>query len=421
MPQKFDPTQYKNKKTIYRPIPDYQGIYSIWDWSKPKARYIKRTIGNKFYASKRVGHIQRTKCFIHLEQAKAWRRDADGYEWLEGPVMYFKDLTVLFFTRKATVLRVSSLETYKSKIKHLKFFDDYEVQDITTRVIDRWLEHVKSEEYLSTQHKSRISYAKELELLKQVLGYYKEYICEDVAFNMPVKKRHHYDCIVNKAKYDLVKAKNKHKFLPDTIVKRFLSELQMRGERRSLYKVYYLLAFFQYSTGVRIGEACALKWEVFDSKEGKAFISKNVCWSRKKGRATFISELTKTGESRWIFLTPQLVRMLNAWQMSTGKRSGLIFSYDGVTPLSYRKIQYNYDNALKSVGADWSGTHILRHSFATNFLEKTGEQKALQAQLGHQTAEQTDHYAKITEKLQRSAMTKYAQRLEDENLEIKSC
>jgi hypothetical protein len=45
----------------------------------------------------------------------------------------------------------------------------------------------------------------------------------------------------------------------------------------------------------------------------------------------------------------------------------------------------------------WTSTHIMRHSFATDFLQSTRDQYALQGQLGHKSSRQIEHYAKIIE------------------------
>jgi integrase len=49
----------------------------------------------------------------------------------------------------------------------------------------------------------------------------------------------------------------------------------------------------------------------------------------------------------------------------------------------------------------------MRHSFSTDYLEKTKNPKALQGQLGHRTAEQTNHYAKITDAMKQQGMAEY--------------
>ena len=80
-----------------------------------------------------------------------------------------------------------------------------------------------------------------------------------------------------------------------------------------------------------------------------------------------------------------------------GRSKGLVFSEDGLNPAPYRVIQHYYDKAFLSAGLKWRSTHILRHTFATDFLEKTGNKLALQGLLGHSSSRQTDHYAKITD------------------------
>jgi len=61
------------------------------------------------------------------------------------------------------------------------------------------------------------------------------------------------------------------------------------------------------------------------------------------------------------------------------------------------------------IGSEWRGTHLIRHTFATDFLEKTGNQRALQGMLGHQTSRQTDHYAKMTGATLDKGMEQYEQ------------
>ena len=124
---------------------------------------------------------------------------------------------------------------------------------------------------------------------------------------------------------------------------------------------------------------------------------------------TYISDATKTYTSRIIPLHKDLVTILKKWQLKTGRSSGLVFSVDerGEYPLEYRCIVYRYDKVLKEIGSEWRGTHLGRHSFATDFMEKTGDHRALQGMLGHQTSRQTDHYAKMTAKSIERGMRAY--------------
>jgi len=192
--------------------------------------------------------------------------------------------------------------------------------------------------------------------------------------------------------------------------------LDARGKIKPRHSIFKYLGEFQLGSGTRIGEACAIEVDDVNLLTGEATINKTVQWSRKKGRLTRISQLTKTGKSRQIFLTERAVQFLKMWLRETGRIKGLIFSYDGTTPLSYRAVQFQYDLAFKSLGMKWRATHILRHSYATDFLEKTGDKIALQGQLGHASSRQTDHYAKITANSVKAGVKAYDKALRGSNV-----
>jgi len=219
---------------------------------------------------------------------------------------------------------------------------------------------------------------------------------------LPIKKRHRADCIVDRVKYEVAQAKNKRKFLPRSVVIQFLNALKGSAD-----PLYYEVALFQLGTGTRIGEACAMDWSDVNFESGTAYIHSNVCWSRLKGRPTFISPLTKTSEARLVSIPQAVLHQLKQLSLRSGRAKGLVFSHDGFKPLEYRSIQYHYDRILKGIGSEWRGTHIMRHSFSTDYLEKTKNPKALQGQLGHRTAEQTSHYAKITDMMKQDGMADY--------------
>ena len=158
--------------------------------------------------------------------------------------------------------------------------------------------------------------------------------------------------------------------------------------------------------------ACAVEFADVDFQTGAVNISKTVLWSRKKGRATYVSPLTKTNTSRIIYLTERALASLRRWKLQCGRSTGLIFSFDGFTPL----VQYYYDSIFRKLHLKWRSTHILRHSFATDFLEKTGRKDALQGQLGHSSSKQTDQYAKITQNNIRFGVEAYDRSLRDANV-----
>ena len=195
-------------------------------------------------------------------------------------------------------------------------------------------------------------------------------------------------------------------------IERFLNAMKTTYQRKPLGHTYYLLALFQLRTGTRIGETAAVHWEDICFDSAKIHINRSVCWSLK-GRKAFISGTTKNGLSRLIPIPQDLLRELKKFLQKEGRSQGLVFSRDnsGRIPFTYSRITCRYNKCLKLIGSEWRGTHLARHSFATDYLEKTGDQRALQGMLGHQTSAQTDQYAKMTANTLEDGMRKYEAKL----------
>lgn len=403
------------KPVIYVRIPGYQGICHVLDWSEEKQRYVKRTKGSRYYAYKKIKGIQKSKTFDSFEQAREWRQSPNIFEQTEEPeLLIFEQLLTKFFEHMESEIRFTTLDTYKSKAQHFKFFHSLPVTQINSLAIDAWLKHIKRPSYLELQHKSRLTYRHELSLLKQVLTYYREYLNAD--YELPFMKRHSKDAIVDKMRLDKKRASDKYKFIPREDYERFLSVLSENASRKPETQVLSVLAEFQVRTGTRIGEASALYWKDIDLETGEAMVSKTVQWGRRKDRPTTIGELTKTGEPRLLPLPSQVVALLRQWKHVSGRSVGLVFSLDGFSPLPYRKIQYFYDRGFRDAGLHWTGSHVLRHSYATDFLVHTQDKLALQKLLGHRTDVQTQRYAKVTEQMAFNGVKAYEASLQQGNV-----
>ena len=408
--KKFDPTEYKNKDTIYVATSTCPGISRIYQWSRRRKRYLPKTLGNKFYAIKRVNEKQITKCFSNLNEAKTWKSDtSDSVLKDKTKNLTFKEVKKMFLEKKKSEVKISTYETFLNKARYTTYFDKIKIRNITPKIIDAWLIKLKSPSSLAKQKSTRVSFENDLSGLRQVLSYYSEYICEDTSYALPVKKRHREDCYVNKSKYQEQRIRAKKKYLSEDEIHRFLNIFKTTYECTKLGPTYYLLVVFQLKTGTRIGEAAAVHWEDICFKSSKVHINRNVCWSRSKGRQTYISGSTKTGISRMIPIPQELLKRLKVWRLQCDGSRGLVFSQDasGKVPLTFRGIAYRYDKCLELIGSEWRGTHLGRHTFATDYLEKTGNLRALQGMLGHQTSRQTDHYAKMTAKTLEEGMQQY--------------
>lgn len=394
------------KTVVYRKINGHQGIKTIWDWSQTKQAYVQRTKGLKFYAHKKCNGLQRAKSFSTFDEARRWRGAFDKWDNDDIDLMFPEVMSRYFdYAITGNRLRTSTLDTYQSKARHLQYFARFKMSEITPKLIDQWLYEIKQPRYLSTQHKSRSTYRHELSLLRQITSFYREYLSDN--YQVPVRRRHNRDCIIDLAKYQESKSKNKFKYIPRAELDRFYDMAHELADASPKYKIFAYLAFIQANTGMRIGEACALDWKDIDFTRQMVSITKTVSWSRKKGRETTVTPSTKTGDSRIIPVTEMVIDAFREIQTYQKRHSGKVFSKDGFSVLSYRSIQYFYNKVFQILGISWRSTHIMRHSFATDFLEATNHHSALQQIMGHRNLSQTEHYAKITDSLSRVGVNVY--------------
>jgi integrase len=390
----------------------HPGIFRIQEWDQEKGEYSERKEGSLWYAYKKRGKIQKTKQFFSFRDAQRWLESPGALtEVPEETSLTFREVMARFFEWKASRVKASTLQTYRNYVEHLSLFNDLLVREITPAVVDSWLRKVKEPAYLATQHKTRLSFEHEVEVLRQILSYCAEYL--DDAYRVPVKKRHREDSIIEKARYREAKTRNRLKYIPRSECEKFLQELCIAAENESKEWPYYLVGLLQLRAGLRVGEAAALDWRDLNFQSGNLEIAKTVQWSRKKGVQTRISPTTKSGKPRIVRATSDLLSELRKWRENCGRSAGLICSLDGFRPVNYRNIQCRFNRIFRRLGIPFYSTHILRHSLATDFQLRTKNPLALKEILGHADLRQTEVYAKITEAITQEAMQSYDESLQE--------
>lgn len=401
------------RKTIYRKTA-MPGIRSVWDWSEKKNDYVQRASGNRYFATVEKNQKTTSESFGSIEDARKWR-ERIKFELERLPdvkPMIFKELLEDFFKNKNDKLQITTIESYKMQSRHFVKLLDIPVESFNSQNIDRWLVDLKSQKYrLEMKLKStRLCFGHEVTLLKNVFAYYREYINE--RFENPVRRRHDSDSIIDQKRIDERKRAEKNKFISGEEIELVLSNFKAQAQLKPLKYMYYVLALMQLRTGLRVGEASALCWSDIDWDTGVVEVNKTVQWMRTAKRPSLISDKTKTGEDRIVRLLPSVLeelRNLRSLQNRIGK--GLIFSEDGETIVTYRCIQHHFECAFKAANIDFRSTHILRHSFATQFLETTLNNNALKALLGHTTIKMTEKYGKTTNRLTLAGMLAFEEGL----------
>lgn len=156
------------------------------------------------------------------------------------------------------------------------------------------------------------------------------------------------------------------------------------------------------NTGMRIGEVFGLRWCGVDFETGLISIRHSV--AHTKGMGSFIKD-TKTHDSRAIPIDPvgllpflKEIHEIDCGKLRLRNLTGAveigdcyILSEPGVTFATTSYIRrafktFSETNGLMGTNEELITFHVLRHTFATQWIRQGGDIKALQSILGHKDA-----------------------------------
>lgn len=144
------------------------------------------------------------------------------------------------------------------------------------------------------------------------------------------------------------------------------------------YKLGVIICF---STGLRLGEICALKWSDIDINEKILWVNRTVQRISVPGRETKTVLMEGTPKSvfsqREIPLSDDLISLLFPYY---GKGEYVVGIGKPVEPRTY---QYHFCRFLAASGIVKKNFHITRHTFATNCINNGTDVKSLSEILGH--------------------------------------
>ena len=202
-----------------------------------------------------------------------------------------------------------------------------------------------------------------------------------------------------------------------------LLELAER-EPHYLFLLIHLLAY----TGMRRGEAMALRWKNVNLKEGYLEVEESVVKTHHEGLKL---ETPKTEFSRRrIYLVGHTIELLAMHQQVLGmERSAsadrnvldgtdLVFPGKDGAWMKPSNMLRDLKELAKLAGIPGLTFHALRHFHATTSLEADGNLFGTSRQLGHSSVATTaDMYGHPTEKLKRAISAGFAQAMEDEAID----
>jgi integrase len=183
------------------------------------------------------------------------------------------------------------------------------------------------------------------------------------------------------------------------------------------YALFYLLLH----TGLRRGEALALKWKNIDmglaSLGVQAYLSVTQSFGKVDGK-TYIKE-PKTGSGkRRVALPPSLTLVLQQHKAEQQELFALlgntlsdedyVFCHYDRTPLDPSTVSHSFAHVLRKAGLPPMPLHGLRHSHATLLLQAGTHPRVVMERLGHSSIRVTlDTYSHVIGGLQESAAQKF--------------
>lgn len=153
---------------------------------------------------------------------------------------------------------------------------------------------------------------------------------------------------------------------------------------------------FIMNTGLRMGEALALKWSDIDFDRSVVKVTKNMVViknrndSEKKQRVV-IQNTTKSKKSnREVPLNKEALQSLATLRGTPGaSENGYVIHTKIGKPVLPRSFQQSLDLLCKAAGIRKIGVHTLRHTYATRLYEKGADVKVISELLGHRSVDIT--------------------------------
>lgn len=283
----------------------------------------------------------------------------DFYDFDTSPYIRARLARQKTYSRKLAKTNQSALD------RHIvPYLGDIPVESLTKALIDSWIIELPENEDISNKTANTA-----LTLLRQVLEQAREegLIKENPAAEVkPLAKL--CDRSTKRAAFTMAQIK--------TLFKE-------RWDHRPIQIACILSA----GTGMRLGEIRALTAEQIHED----YIEVNASWSEAVGLKT-----TKSGFGRIVPLSMEMRYILDEIMPP----SGLLFTYNGTTPISPSRFAANLKKEMKKrrIVAKPGQTlsfHSFRHYFNTRLIAGGIAGDKIRAVIGHESEEMTEHYAHL--------------------------
>lgn len=336
----------------------------------------RRTTRRGFKTIKEAKQAERN-LLLDVEENGLPSNQSDGFQ---DPT--FEELASLWLENYKTTVKPSTFENVRSKVEKMteEHFKEMKLKKVTVAYCQKVVIKL-SESYVLYNHY--------LSVINRIFKY---------AVLMDILNSNPFDKVI---KPKSRQTQRKGNFLTKEELKEFL-KLAQTATLSYFFPLVHLMAY----TGLRQGEALALKWSDIDFENKKITVNKTAVWI--KGKQTLQTPKTKNSK-RVISIDPNTLSILKSWKKDQIKiyfKNGKHFEGDENFIFTNQRSDWvqihNFipyfkhfvtSHALKPITP-----HGLRHTHASLLFSAGVEPKNISDRLGHSTVQITlDLYTHITE------------------------
>lgn len=336
----------------------------------------RRTTRRGFKTMKEAKQAERN-LLLDVEENGLPSNQSDGFQ---DPT--FEELAQLWLENYKTTVKPSTFENVKSKVEKMteEHFKELKLKKITVAYCQRVVIELS---------KNYVLYNHYLSVINRIFKYA---VLMDILNTNPLDK-----VIKPKSR----QTQRKGNFLTKEELKEFL-KLAQTATLSYFFPLVHLMAY----TGLRQGEALALKWSDIDFENKKITVNKTA--ARIKEKQTLQTPKTKNSK-RVISIDPNTLSILKSWKKDQIKiyfKNGKHFEGDENFIFTNQRAEWvhihNFIRYFKRFIADHKlkpiTPHGLRHTHASLLFSAGVEPKNISDRLGHSTVQITlDLYTHITE------------------------
>lgn len=133
-------------------------------------------------------------------------------------------------------------------------------------------------------------------------------------------------------------------------------------------------------TGIRRGEACAIRWKDVDFETNTITISGNLCYTPQKG--TYL-DTPKNGHTRTVDVDPDVMKLLRTLRASQKVISLYVFAQDNGEPIHPQSPTRYMKKFSERYDVPDLHPHKLRHTFASIAITNGADVASVSEKLGH--------------------------------------